>query len=712
MPMFWRIQDFKLRDLAIVIGLALGTAMLSGCAPGSGEGLDDNGRPVGESGPAMPLTAEFGSIQQNVFTPTCATSGCHIGAAAPQGLRLDEANSFALLVGIASNEVPGLLRVNPNTPDQSYLIQKLEGTAAVGGRMPLSGPPFLPQTTIDVIRQWITDGALPAQGPAPAPTVVSVAPADGSALDTLPVEIRVIFSDDLDPSTVNATTVQLLGSGGDGSFADGNELAVNAAGIGLSPNNPRLLSIDLTGVPSIPDDYQLRLVGSGATALASVTGLILDGDADGSAGGDFTSVFTINQPPAMDTTPPTVTVTAPVDGSTVFGPRLIAVDASDNVGIIDVGFAVNGVTLGTDATPPYEILWDTTLTPDGAAQLTATAMDAAGNTGAATAVNVTVDNACGTDVTPPTVAVTEPVAGTVLGTITVAADASDDVAVTLVTFFADGQQIGVDNIAPFEIPWDTTVVTNGAYDITAQATDGCNTTTSAAVNVNVDNPPFAIVVLSPAGGSVQTDFPMDITATFNANPEAASVDAMSFLVERSGGDGSFGDGNEASILGPVSVTGNQAVMDLSGVLPSFEDTYRVTLRDSITDTNGSPLDGDGNALPGGDFVATFATDLTTWTDDVAPVLQVKCFPCHTGAGFGGHNLATNYPDALKPTVGLACMPPNTIVATCALVRIQNGQMPQGKFCTGDPVQDAGNASCLTQAEQDAFQAWIDDLLPE
>jgi hypothetical protein len=38
------------------------------------------------------------------------------------------------------------------------LIQKLEGTAASGSRMPL-GAPALDQTVIDDIRQWITDGA-------------------------------------------------------------------------------------------------------------------------------------------------------------------------------------------------------------------------------------------------------------------------------------------------------------------------------------------------------------------------------------------------------------------------------------------------------------------------------------------------------------------------------------------------------------------------
>ncbi len=252
-----------------------------------------------------PLTAEFGSIQQNVFTPTCAISGCHVGAAAPQGLRLDEANAFALLVGIASAEVPGLLRVKPNDPDLSYLVQKLEGTAAAGGQMPLNGPPFLPQATIDVIRQWITDGALPAQGSARAPTVVSVAPQDGSGVDSLPAEITVIFSGEIDPSVVNATTVRLLGSGGDGSFTDGNEFIVDAASIGLTQNNSRILTISLNGIPSIADEYQLRLVGSGASALASATGLLLDGNDDGSAGSDFTSVFTVNLKPAKDMTLPT-----------------------------------------------------------------------------------------------------------------------------------------------------------------------------------------------------------------------------------------------------------------------------------------------------------------------------------------------------------------------------------------------------------------------
>jgi hypothetical protein len=188
------------------------------------------------------------------------------------------------------------LRVSPNNPDQRYLIQKLDGTAAAGGRMPLNGPPFLPQTTVDVIRQWITDGALPTQSPKLAPTVVSVAPGRGTAFDALPTTIQIIFSDNIDASVVSVTTVELIGSGGDGTFAEGNEFKVHPTNVGLSPMNSRLLVIDLSSVTSTPDHYQLRLAGSGATALASDTGLILDGDGDSLPGGDFVTTIGTDDP--------------------------------------------------------------------------------------------------------------------------------------------------------------------------------------------------------------------------------------------------------------------------------------------------------------------------------------------------------------------------------------------------------------------------------
>lgn len=134
---------------------ALAALALAACGGGSGEGLDATGRP-GNGGGSGALTATFSSIQANVFTPRC--TGCHAGSGAPAGLRLDATNSYALLVGVASAEVPSLQRVNPGRPDDSYLVQKLDGRAAVGVRMPFGGP-YLDDATIAVVRQWIAAGA-------------------------------------------------------------------------------------------------------------------------------------------------------------------------------------------------------------------------------------------------------------------------------------------------------------------------------------------------------------------------------------------------------------------------------------------------------------------------------------------------------------------------------------------------------------------------
>src|SRR6266571_3442592 len=129
---------------------ALGVvACAVGCA-GNGQGLDQNGQPIGSGGnTGGPVTADFRSIQDNVFTPIC--SKCHIGAGAPEGLQLDADHSYALLVGVASAEQSTVLRVAPGDPDSSYIIRKLQNTAGIsGGQMPLNGP-YLPQSTIDVI---------------------------------------------------------------------------------------------------------------------------------------------------------------------------------------------------------------------------------------------------------------------------------------------------------------------------------------------------------------------------------------------------------------------------------------------------------------------------------------------------------------------------------------------------------------------------------
>jgi subtilisin family serine protease len=100
----------------------------------------------------------------------------------------------------------------------------------------------------------------------------------------------------------------------------------------------------------------------------------------------------------------------------------------------------------------------------------------------------------GGDTTPPTVTVTSPSAGaTIVGTATLSADATDNVAVTRVDFVVDGAVVGSDNTAPYSITWNSTSGGNGNRSLIARAFDsGGNFAASTAVGFTVNNPGFAV----------------------------------------------------------------------------------------------------------------------------------------------------------------------------------------------------------------------------
>jgi hypothetical protein len=98
-------------------------------------------------------------------------------------------------------------------------------------------------------------------------------------------------------------------------------------------------------------------------------------------------------PPPTDTTPPTVSITAPANGATVSSTISVSGTASDNVGVVGVQFKLDGQNLGAeDTSAPYSISWNTSLVSNGAHTLTATARDAAGNTATSASISVTVNN--------------------------------------------------------------------------------------------------------------------------------------------------------------------------------------------------------------------------------------------------------------------------------------------------------------------------------
>jgi hypothetical protein len=226
-----------------------------------------------------------------------------------------------------------------------------------------------------------------------------------------------------------------------------------------------------------------------------------------------------------DTTPPTVSITAPTPNQTVSGVFNVTATASDNVAVANVQFKLDGSNLGSPVTSaPYQISWNTTSATNGAHSLTAVATDTSNNSATSTAVPVTVSN----DTTPPTVSITSPTPNqTVSGTFNVTATASDNVAVANVQFKLDGSNLGSPvTSAPYQISWNTTGTTNGPHSLTAVATDTSNNSaTSTAVPVTVSNldtiPPTVSITSPTPNQTVSGAF--NVTATASDNVAVANV---------------------------------------------------------------------------------------------------------------------------------------------------------------------------------------------
>jgi len=257
--------------------LLLGSA--AGCA-GNGDGLNSDGEPLTPGGStSTTVTADFQSIQDNVFTPICAK--CHVGASAPEGLQLSEGNAYNNLVGVPSTEQPSVLRVDPGNPADSYMIRKIMGTSGISGvQMPYMLPP-LPTATQAAMAQWVTNGAPNAMAAmaAAAPQMLAVqttAPVDQTIVEAPPANVMVAFTKEVDSSLVNDTTVMLERMGA--ADADASPATTRiAARVALAPKNAAVLLITPAAALSA-GVYRVTVRGTGPAALADMNAVPLGTD--------------------------------------------------------------------------------------------------------------------------------------------------------------------------------------------------------------------------------------------------------------------------------------------------------------------------------------------------------------------------------------------------------------------------------------------------
>ena len=172
-------QTSQTPSALLIAGLVV-LLLSAGCGPGDGQGLDQDGNiptqssggatgggPTGGNAPSGNQFATLAWVQDNVFVPEC--SGCHTGGAV---FGVDwTASRICANVGRTSGEKSTLKEIESGDPDASYVIWKVQGAGPNGAaiatgtvRMPANGPPYLPDATIQNLRDWIADG-VPGCGP-------------------------------------------------------------------------------------------------------------------------------------------------------------------------------------------------------------------------------------------------------------------------------------------------------------------------------------------------------------------------------------------------------------------------------------------------------------------------------------------------------------------------------------------------------------------
>jgi hypothetical protein len=247
-----------IRPLLLAGSASLMTQM--GCS-GGGSGMSTGSMPT--TPPAMTLTADFDSIQANIFTPICA--GCHSGPNPAANLSLDAAHSYNDLVNVPSTEEPTLDRVKPGDPTDSFLVIHLQKD---GDGAPASDIPF--------VIQWITDGAQPGNSAMPMDVefkVSAVEPNLGAARHSSPPRIIIGFTQDLDTAGIvpGAVRLERIDANADLPFA--TTITVPTS-VSIPAHNARALI--LTPAAALPaGQYQVVMSMDSGFAVRSLSGASL-----------------------------------------------------------------------------------------------------------------------------------------------------------------------------------------------------------------------------------------------------------------------------------------------------------------------------------------------------------------------------------------------------------------------------------------------------
>jgi hypothetical protein len=380
---------------------------------------------------------------------------------------------------------------------------------------------------------------------------------------------------------------------------------------------------------------------------------------------------------AADASAPSVTVTAPVAGATVSGTVTLAATASDNVGVTQTKWYVDGAEVGWDGSAPWQVSWNSASVANGQHSIFAKAADAAGNWGTSATVTFTVSN--GSTGSAPTVTVTAPVAGaTVSGTVTLAATAS--VGVTQTKWYVDGAEVGWDGSAPWQVSWNSASVANGQHSIFAKAADAAgNWGTSAPVTVAVSN------------GSTSSSRPCGV-----ASSAPSAWDHVVWIV--------FENKQYSQIIGSTNAPYINSVASKCGLATGFYAEAHPSLPNYIAMTSGSTQGiTDDNAPSSHPLnVASIFSQLGSGWRSLEESMPSNCYKSDSGTYAVRHNPAAYY----------------TNLSSCSSLDVLLGSTPdisaRFTFVTPNTCNDMHSCptSSVTATEVKTGDSWLSTFLPK
>lgn len=240
------------------------------------------------------------------------------------------------------------------------------------------------------------------------------------------------------------------------------------------------------------------------------------------AGNTATSAPVFNR--RVDNTAPTVALTdpgTPIDGTITLAST--TGDGAQGTGVASVRYEYKPsagptwTTACTSATTPFSCTFNTASVADGLYDFRAVATDGVAKVTTSAVITVRrIDNSAPTAVTLGAVAT--PIQNTVALTGT-ATDAGSGIASLRFQYAPAGTttwtDICTDVATPFTCAFNTTVATDGLYDMRTLATDNAGNTTASATQTNrrVDNNGPAVAITGPAAGGVRGAITITGTAT-------------------------------------------------------------------------------------------------------------------------------------------------------------------------------------------------------